>query len=121
MVDARRWTLMWFLDLQWDDHLCLLALVSRLDRRYLPIEASIVDIKRFYHCPVPPSSFTVRLLPIISRRGLMIFAELRNGYGRHVYIYNQSEQIEKTAAFLRGYWSFQLLFNLALETSKFAM
>ena len=48
--------------------------------------------------------------------------EIRNGYGRHIYIYDDpAVRAEKSSSWLKGLYTFEFFFHTATTLSKFAM
>ena len=52
---------------------------------------------------------------------LIKVVELRNGYGRHVYVIPPQDLEEKMIAFLKVLWVFNLWIGISIVLSKLAM
>lgn len=47
--------------------------------------------------------------------------ELRNGLGKHIFIYSPNDGIEKARALLKGIWAFQIISLISNNISKLAV
>ena len=72
--------------------------------------------------PVVPCYLEVRKMVMFWRIwSNTVIAEIRNGYGRHIYVWPTNIMLEKVRRWLRVFVVFELMFHTATTLSKYSM
>ena len=108
---------------QWDDFFTVVSLVKQSLEKAFPPPA-ILTKPAIFECVVHNLAdryVLVRKIQTLIDK-LIGASEIRNGYGRHIYLYDDlAERAKKQQLWLKGLFVFELLFHTATSLSKFAM